>query len=72
MLSTTTLGEYQSWLDQAKQNNFWLVLLYHRVDESNIGPYDTYLADFQVQMNALKNSGIAVKPITQALAQVAP
>ena len=72
MLSTTTLGEYQSWLDQAKQNNFWLVLLYHRVDESKIGPYDTYLADFQVQMNALKNSGIAVKPITQALAQVAP
>jgi peptidoglycan/xylan/chitin deacetylase (PgdA/CDA1 family) len=60
MLSTTTLSQVQSWIDQAKKDNTWLILVYHRVAD-NPGQYDTYINDFNAQMDAIKNSGLAVK-----------
>jgi len=67
MLSTTTLQEYQSWLDYAKATNTWLVLVYHRVTPTNPGPYDSFQTDFTNQMQALANSGITVKTYNDAL-----
>ena len=71
ILSTTTVVEYQSWLDQAARDKSWLVLVYHRVAD-NPGAYDTYSADFALQMAAVANSGIAVLPVSESLAELQP
>lgn len=72
MLSTTTLEEFQSWLDHAKATNTWLILVYHKVDNTGIGSFDTFLSDFQQQMGALSASGIMVKTYNDALDEVIP
>lgn len=72
MLSTTTLQEYQSWLDYAEATNTWLVLVYHRVASSNTGPYDTNTTDFGQQMAALNTSGVIVKTYNDALDELVP
>ncbi len=64
---TTTLAEYQSWLNYAKATNTWLVLVYHMVGNSNLEPFDTYTSDFAAQMNALQASGLTVKTYGAAL-----
>lgn len=63
----TALAEYRSWLDQAKADNTWLVLVYHRVTDTEMNPYDTHIADFDDQMQALSDSGIEVKPMNEVL-----
>jgi peptidoglycan/xylan/chitin deacetylase (PgdA/CDA1 family) len=66
--SDTTLAEFQSWVDQAKATNTWLVLVYHQVDpDPAAGTYNTYPTDFNAQLNAIKNSGIPVRTMNQAL-----
>ena len=69
MLSTTTLAEFQGWLNHAKATNTWLVLVYHRV-ANDPGDYDTYQSDFAAQMQALANSGMTVKTYDAALQEV--
>ncbi|WP_327003223.1 polysaccharide deacetylase family protein [Dactylosporangium sp. NBC_01737] len=69
----TTLAELQSWLNQAKATNTWLVLVYHRVvpsGQTDGGQYDTNQADFEQQLNALQNSGLTVKTYNDALDEV--
>jgi len=69
MTNTTTLAQYQAWLDQAKATNTWLVLVYHRVPAAGqtADEFDTPYADFTPQMNALVASGITVKTYDAAL-----
>lgn len=66
--NTTTLAEYQSWLDKAKETNTWLILVYHRV-AADAGQFDTYPADFAAQLQAVHNSGITVKTYQDALTE---
>jgi hypothetical protein len=33
MLPTTTLAQFKGWLDYAKANNYWLVIVYHEVQK---------------------------------------
>jgi peptidoglycan/xylan/chitin deacetylase (PgdA/CDA1 family) len=70
MKDTTTLAEFQSWLDKAKADNVWLVLVYHKVTAGTPGPFDTKNTDFNAQMNALKASGLTVKTYNAALDEV--
>ena len=80
MKKTTTLAEYQSWIDQAVKDKSWLVIVYHRVLTGTaadpLEDYDTPLADFTPQMTAIKNavtnSGAAVLPVSQAIAATLP
>ena len=69
MTNTTTLAQYQAWLDQAKATNTWLVLVYHRVPVMGevADQFDTPFADFTPQMDALVASGITVKTYDAAL-----
>jgi peptidoglycan/xylan/chitin deacetylase (PgdA/CDA1 family) len=71
MLSTTTLPEFNSWLEMAQKDKSWLVLVYHRIT-NNPGSYDTYKADFAAQISALASSGITVKTISDAIAELKP
>lgn len=69
--STTTMSEYNSWINQAARDHTWLVLVYHRV-ANDPGQYDTSSANFASQMQSVKNSGIAVKPVSSALSELLP
>ncbi|MDB5165066.1 MAG: hypothetical protein JWL89_692 [Candidatus Saccharibacteria bacterium] len=75
LVSTTTQAEVQSWVDTAKATNTWLVLVYHQIDTnlaSDDSLYNTPPADFDAQLAYIKASGIAVKNITQAMAELTP
>ncbi len=66
--NTTTLAEFQSWIDQARTTNTWLILVYHRV-APDAGQFDVYPDNFLAQLNAIKNSGITVKTYKDALSE---
>ena len=70
MTPTTTLAEYQSWIDQAKVNNTWLIIVYHRIATTVPDAFDTLKADFSGQLQAIANSGITVKTYSDALDEV--
>jgi peptidoglycan/xylan/chitin deacetylase (PgdA/CDA1 family) len=72
MQKTTTQAEFQSWIDQAKKDNSWLVLVYHRVATSDLEQFDTPEANFRPQMQYLKNSGVTVLTTEQALQELLP
>jgi len=67
MTPTTTLAEYQSWLDQAKTDHTWLIIVYHRIATTAPEAFDTLKPDFAQQLQALANSGITVKTYSDAL-----
>ncbi|MFA7254314.1 MAG: polysaccharide deacetylase family protein, partial [Patescibacteria group bacterium] len=71
MTNTTTLAEYSSWVNKAIVDKAWLVIIYHKIVE-NPGIYDTYLSDFTPQMDIVKNSGITVLTVSDALAAISP
>jgi len=71
MTNTTTLSQYQSWLNKAKADNTWLVIIYHRVGD-NPDQFETAPADFTQQMQTLNQSGLTVKTVSQALDEVLP
>jgi len=68
----TTLAEYRSWINQTAKDKSWLILVYHCVapgSTSSLSQWDTPQKDFQPQMNAIKNSGITVETVAQALSE---
>lgn len=72
MQKTTTQAEFQSWIDQAKKDKSWLVLVYHRVATSSLEQFDTPEANFRPQMQYLKDSGVIVLTTQQALQELLP
>lgn len=73
LVNTTTLAEVQSWITEAKNTNTWLVLVYHQIDPNPTDPvYNTTPTDFDAQLAAIAASGVAVKSIAQALAELQP
>jgi peptidoglycan/xylan/chitin deacetylase (PgdA/CDA1 family) len=69
ILDTTTAAQVQQWIEQAKADKTWLILVYHRV-ANNPGPYDSFISDFTAQMQVVKDSGITVKTMNAALDEV--
>ena len=67
IFSTTKASEVQAWVERAKADKTWLILVYHRV-ANDPGTYDSYVADFDAQMAAIKASGVQVKTMAEALA----
>jgi len=72
--SGTTAATVQGWINSAKANNAWLVLVYHEVGVS-IGQdiYHTDTAVLDSHMAAVKNSGLPMVTVRQgANAQASP
>lgn len=69
ILVTTTEAEVQSWLSKAEKDNSWLILVYHAVDEEG-DKYKVSPANFQKQMNLIKQSEIKVVTVEQALSEI--
>jgi peptidoglycan/xylan/chitin deacetylase (PgdA/CDA1 family) len=76
VFNTTTTAQVQGWLNTAKANNSWLILVYHEVATAPVfssdGQYTTQPADFDTEMAAVKNSGITPVTIQQAMAEISP
>jgi len=72
--SNTTAADIADWVAQAQATNTWLVLVYHAVDPDpnnpvDSGPYTITPDQLDSQLSVIKNSGIAVLPMSQALAE---
>ncbi len=67
----TTVAQIQTWIDTAKQNNTWLILMFHQVDttgeELSITP-----ANFQLVVNYLKANATPVVTMNQGINLMAP
>jgi peptidoglycan/xylan/chitin deacetylase (PgdA/CDA1 family) len=76
---TTTAAQVAAWIAEAKADNTWLVLVYHRVVDTSKagqagyeapGPYDTSTDVMKQHLDAIKASGIKVATMHDALAEV--
>lgn len=70
MTPTVTMNEYNGWLQHAKDNNLWLILVYHKVSDNNIGAYDTTIDQFVNQMSAVNDSDITVLTVNNAITEI--
>lgn len=70
MTPQTTLVQYQSWVNKAKADNTWLILIYHKIDNKDLDAFDTKKAQFDKQMAWLASSGVTVRTLHDALAEV--
>lgn len=67
----TSLDQIKEWIRQAKENNTWLVLTYHSVDVVNdFEPYNITPDQLESHLQAIKDSGVDVLTMKQALEKV--
>ena len=90
-INHTTKAEFEQWVDKAKSENLWLIIMYHRVvdmtnlwpagvtyeqehlyfdKQQEIGQPDATLDMFKHNMQYIKDSGITVKTMSDALLEV--
>jgi peptidoglycan/xylan/chitin deacetylase (PgdA/CDA1 family) len=63
----TTLDRLQHALDEAKQKNGWLILVYHRVEDDFVSKTTVTSKAFGQQMELLQKSGIGVLKVEDAI-----
>lgn len=67
--ASTSAEQIRSWVDTARQNNAWLILVYHEVDDSGSN-YARKTSDFEHDLQIIKASGLSVKTMHQAYQDV--
>lgn len=71
--NTTTPADVQGWVNQAIATKTWLVIVYHEVDAAAEDPtYAVTPANLDSELNIIKQSGVTVKTIDAALAEIQP
>ena len=70
VLDTTTDAEIQSWINTAKADNGWLVLVYHEVKTPTDNAWSITPSALNRQLQLVKNSGIPVVKTVDALAEL--
>lgn len=68
---TTRLNEVNEWLEAAKRHRYWLVLVYHQIDELG-NPFSTTRKRFHYHLKAIQRHQLATATIGQALAELRP
>lgn len=61
VLDSTSDAEFQSWIKYAKEHKVWLVIAYHRVDES--GTYSVTSSQLKRQLQMITDSKLPVAPL---------
>jgi peptidoglycan/xylan/chitin deacetylase (PgdA/CDA1 family) len=64
ILRSTSDETFQSWLSYAKTHRLWLVLVYHRVDET--GDYSVTSKQLERQLKLIQESGLDVMTMSEA------
>lgn len=67
----TTTEQLNAWLDTARTNNAWLILVYHDVSGSQ-DAFTRKPADFERDLQSIKASGLAIKTVSEAFTEVRP
>ncbi len=67
--SDTSPQQIRAWLDTAKANRVWLILVYHQVINGG-GEYSRTPADFEADLRSIKTSGIEVETIHDGYASI--
>ncbi|MEV4987943.1 polysaccharide deacetylase family protein [Pseudarthrobacter sp. LMD1-1-1.1] len=68
VLAHTPSDLVRGWIESAKANGYWLILVYHEVGENrNGGVFHIDTATFRDQMLAIRNSGLAAVTVAQGL-----
>ncbi len=60
VINTTTVAQVQSWLNQAKANNQWLVLVFHSLNATGDDIYHTDPTVFSQMIQAVNQSNLQV------------
>jgi peptidoglycan/xylan/chitin deacetylase (PgdA/CDA1 family) len=69
--NTATFAQVKGWIDQARSNRTWLILLFHRVDTSGT-QYSITPTLFKQIVDYLKSQNVSVVTTSQGVAQMAP
>lgn len=68
---SVSLEKLSAAIADAKSKNGWLILIYHRIETPVKGETVLTPTQFQQQLDTIKNSGINVQPVADALKAVA-
>jgi peptidoglycan/xylan/chitin deacetylase (PgdA/CDA1 family) len=71
VVDTTTPDEVQGWIDDAIANNYWLVIMYHQIDDA-AGEYHTTPANLALEMQYLSGTGVTVETMKDAMQEIRP
>jgi hypothetical protein len=66
----TTTATVESWVNTAVENHYWLVLFYHKIDDS--GGSSVPAANLDAQLACIKRLGVRVETVSQALDELTP
>jgi len=73
ILDGTTPAQVAAWVAQAQADKTWLVLVYHAVGPdptAGVEDYNVTIANLEAQLANIKNSGVAVLTVDQALNEI--
>ena len=65
---TTTLSEIQAWVDEAVQNNVWLILMFHQIDDDLAATFGTTPAILQSTVDYAASTGIEIVTMRDGVA----
>jgi peptidoglycan/xylan/chitin deacetylase (PgdA/CDA1 family) len=72
--SNISQAQVQGWVNAAIQQKSWLILVYHEIAVTPVDPtdslYDTQPSDLAAELSYIKQSGVAVETVHQALVEV--
>ena len=72
--SSVSQAQVKSWIDEAIAQKAWLILCYHEIANTPVAPEDAYYtvkpADLDAHLGYLKQTGVTVKTVNQALDEV--
>lgn len=68
VLDKTSDKEFASWLEYARKHKQWVVLVYHRINES--GEYNVTKDQLERQLRMVEASGLNVLPVSDAAEMV--
>jgi peptidoglycan/xylan/chitin deacetylase (PgdA/CDA1 family) len=68
--SATTLADIRGWLAHARTSHSWLAILYHDIGRAKGDLYTMPPERFQAQMRAVRDSGLPVLTMRQAVGEI--
>jgi peptidoglycan/xylan/chitin deacetylase (PgdA/CDA1 family) len=69
---TTNMAQFQSWLDDARNSNAWLILMFHQVNDDLTADLGVSPALFQQMVDALVAQQVTVVTMEQGLGLMNP